>query len=425
MLKRKSFTIAKDRTPDKNPGKSRSFFNSSGGIFSGVTGLLSVEFTGNIMQKFSFYRLLGLITKEFTQFRRDRSTFMIIIFMPILQLTIFGLAINTNPKHLPTAVINSDSGPFSRTLINQLNNTNYFKFDHFPKSETEANEMIATHQVLFTLNIPPDFSRKLVRGEKPSALLEVDGTDPVSVAYAVSASSGVMVAAFQYDLLGPLKSLNPKAGPAQLLIHTKYNPSAITQYNIVPGLLGTLLTMTFVMVASMALTREREHGTMETLLSTPISPLEVIIGKATPFIVVGYLQVMVILIISIFFFQVPMMGSLTLLLLVVFPFILANLSVGMTISTIAKTQLEASQTSIFFFLPSMLLSGFAFPFKGMPLWAQAIGNVLPLTHFINIVRGIMLKGIGFAEVWVDLWPLLIFMLVMLVVALKRYRRTLD
>lgn len=377
------------------------------------------------MTNFSWYRLWGLIVKEFTQFKRDRSTFVIIIFMPILQLTIFGLAINMNPKHLPTALINSDNGPFSRSLIYKMQNTNYFKFDHYPQSEQEAKKLLATHQVLFTLTIPPDFSRKLVRGEKPAVLLEVDGTDPVSVAYAVSASSGMMANVFQYDLQGPLQRLNQTSAPSQLLIHTKYNPDANTQYNIVPGLLGTLLTMTFVMVASMALTREREHGTMETLLATPISPLEVIIGKATPFIVVGYLQVIIILIIAVFFFKVPMVGNLLLLLCVVMPFILANLSVGMTISTIAKTQLEASQTSIFFFLPSMLLSGFAFPFKGMPDWAQAIGNALPLTHFINIVRGIMLKGIGFAEVWVDLWPLLVFMLVMLVVALKRYRKTLD
>jgi ABC-2 type transport system permease protein len=375
--------------------------------------------------KLSFFRLWGLIIKEFMQFLRDRSTFMIIIFMPIVQLTIFGLAINANPKHLPSALINSDNGPFSRTLIHELENTQYFKFDHYPKTEDAAKKLIETHQVLFTLNIPPDFSRKLVRHEYPSALMEVDGTDPVSVAYAVAASNGVMSNVFQYDLVGPLKSLKPKPGPAQLIVHTKYNPSAITQYNIVPGLMGTLLTMTFVMVASMALTREREHGTMETLLSTPILPIEVIIGKATPFIVVGYLQVMVVLFIATVFFQVPMTGSPLLLLIVVLPFILANLSVGITISTVAKTQLEASQTSIFFFLPSMLLSGFAFPFKGMPEWAQWIGNLLPLTHFINIVRGIMLKGIGFAEVWVDLWPILTFMIFMLIIALKRYRQTLD
>jgi ABC-2 type transport system permease protein len=374
---------------------------------------------------FSFYRLGSLVIKEFTQFRRDRGTFMLIVIMPILQLLIFGLAINANPKWLPSALINSDNGPFSRTLVHALENTQYFKFDHYPKSENEANKLIATHQVLFSLNIPPDFSRKLVRGDKPSALLEVDGTDPISVGYAISASNGLLTNAFQYDLIGPLKSLNPQSGPVQLIIHTKYNPTINTQYNIVPGLFGMLLTSALVVVASMALTRERERGTMETLLSTTIMPLEVIIGKATPFIIVGYLQVIIVLLMAIFFFNIPMTGNPILLLTMVFPFIIANLSVGITISTIAKTQLEASQLSMLFFMPSMTLSGFAFPFKGMPNWAQWIGNALPLTHFINIVRGIMLKGIQFSEVWVDLWPILLFILVMLSIALKRYRQTLD
>lgn len=374
---------------------------------------------------FSFARLMGLIIKEFTQFKRDHSTFAMVITLPIVQLILFGLAINTNPKYLPTALINFDSGPFSRTLVHQLQNTQYFKFDHYPKTEQEAARMMATHQVLFILNIPPDFSRKLVRGEYPAALLEVDGTDPVSVAYAVSASNTIMQNIFQWDLIGPLKHLNPTTGPAELRTHTKYNPSAITQYNIVPGLLGTVLTMTFVMVASMALTRERERGTMESLLTTPILPMEVIIGKATPFLIVGYLQVMIVIIIATLFFKVPMVGSPILLMILTLPFILANLFVGIMISTLAKTQLEASQISLFFFLPSMLLSGFAFPFKGMPSWAQWIGNVLPLTHFINIVRGIMLKGITFAEAWVDVWPILIFLVVILAIALRRYRQTLD
>ena len=374
---------------------------------------------------FSFYRLGSLIIKEFTQFRRDRGTFIMIIVMPILQLLIFGLAINANPKGLPSALINFDNGPFSRTLVHALENTQYFKFDHYPKSESDAKKLMATHQVLFSLSIPPDFSRKLVRGDKPSALLEVDGTDPVSVGYAVSASNGLVTNAFNYDLIGPLKSLNPQSGPAQLIVHTKYNPTINTQYNIVPGLFGMLLTSVLVTVASMALTRERERGTMETLLSTTIMPLEVIIGKATPFIIVGYLQMIVVLLMAIFFFKIPMTGNPILLLIMVLPFILANLSVGITISTMAKTQLEASQLSMLFFMPSMTLSGFAFPFKGMPNWAQWIGNVLPLTHFINIVRGIMLKGIQFSEVWVDLWPILLFMLLMLGVALKRYRQTLD
>jgi len=374
---------------------------------------------------FSFFRLWGLIYKEFIQFKRDYSTFAMIISLPIVQLILFGMAINTNPKHLPSALINFDDGPFSRTLIHELENTQYFKFDHYPQSEKEAERLMATHQVLFTLSIPTDFSRKLVKGEKPAALLEVDGTDPVSVAYAVSASNGLMPTVFQFNLLGPLNSLNQSVAPVTLITHTKYNPSAITQYNIVPGLLGTVLTMTFVMVASMALTRERERGTMENLLATPILPTEVIIGKATPFIIVGYLQLIIVIFLAVTFFRIPIHGSAILLFIVTLPFILANLFVGIMISTLAKTQLEASQISIFFFLPSLLLSGFAFPFKGMPTWAQWIGNVLPLTHFINIVRGIMLKGITFTEVWVDLWPILVFMLLMLFIAVKRYRQTLD
>lgn len=374
---------------------------------------------------FSLQRLLALIIKEFAQFKRDHSTFAMIISLPIVQLILFGLAINTNPKHLPAAIMDSSQSVFSRTLRYELENTNYFKFNYQPTTELAAQKLIATHQVLFVLSIPSDFARQVVRGQKPSVLLEVDGTDPVSVSYALSAAQNVMPTVFQYDLQGPLDSLNPKAGAANIIVHTKYNPSAITQYNIVPGLLGTVLTMTFVMVASMALTRERERGTMESLLATPILPLEVIIGKATPFMIVGYLQVFIVILLSVFFFKIPMLGSPMLLMLLTLPFILANLFVGIMISTLAKTQLEASQISTFFFLPSMLLSGFAFPFKGMPDWAQTLGNLLPLTHFVNIVRGVMLKGITFSEAWLDLWPILVFMLVMLVIALKRYRQTLD
>lgn len=377
------------------------------------------------MNPFSFFRLWGLIVKEFTQFKRDHNTFAMVIVLPIIQLVLFGLAINMNPQYLPSAVINFDDGPFSRTLIQGLENTKYFSFKYAPTSEAAAKKLMNTHQVLFILTIPPDFSRRLVRGEYPAALLEVDGTDPVSVGYAISASSNLMQNVFQHDLLGPLDSLNSKPGPAELRVHTKYNPSIITQYNIIPGLLGSVLTMTFVMVASMALTRERERGTMENLLATPILPLEVIIGKAAPFIIVGYAQVVIVIFLATWFFRVPLVGSLALLLILALPFILANLFVGIMLSTMANTQLEASQISMFFFLPSMLLSGFAFPFKGMPFWAQWLGNILPLTHFINIVRGIMLKGINFAEAWIDVWPILVFMVVMLAISMKRYRKTLD
>jgi ABC-2 type transport system permease protein len=374
---------------------------------------------------FSFPRLLGFIVKEFTQFKRDHSTFVMVISVPLIQLVLFGLAINTNPKYLPSALVNFDNGPFSRTLVHELENTQYFRFDHYPKTEAESDDLLTTHQVLFSLHIPPDFSRKLVRGERPQALLEVDGTDPVSVAYAISASNNLMLSVFQRELQGPLQYLNSKPGPAELRIHTKYNPSAITQNNIIPGLLGIILTLTFVMVASMALTRERERGTMEALLATPLLPMEVIIGKAIPFLLVGYVQVMIVLVLAILFFKVPMVGSMTLLLLLTLPFILANLFVGIMISTLAKTQLEASQISIMFFMPSMLLSGFAFPFKGMPAWAQGIGNVLPMTHYVNIMRGIMLKGATFSQIWIDLWPILLFMCVTFFIALRLYRQTLD
>ena len=375
--------------------------------------------------KFSLFRLWGLIVKEFNQFRRDHSTFVIIIAMPIVQIILFGIVINTNPKHLPASLMNFDNGPFGRTLVHELAQTEYFNFDHFPKTEADANYYISTNRALFTLNIPPDFSNKLIRGEKPSALLEVDGTDPVSVAYAVSASNGISSSVFQWDLVGPLQSLNQTPQPFQIIVHTKYNPTIITQYNIVPGLLGTLLTLTFVMVASMALTREREQGTLESLLSTPIRPIEVIIGKAVPFVVVGYLQFTLIYLIATLFFGVPMRGNIFLLFAIALPFIFANLAVGIMISTIAKTQLEASQTSVFFFLPSMLMSGFAFPFYGMPFWAQVIGNILPLTHFINMVRGIMLKGNGFYQIWIDLWPIFLFLAVVLFFAVRRYHQTLD
>lgn len=379
----------------------------------------------NNLNQFSFFRVWGLVVKEFTQLKRDHTTFALIIGLPLIQLILFGMAINMNPRHLPTAVINADSGPFSRTLIQGLENTNYFRIDHYPKTEADAKRLIETHQVLFVLNIPPDYSRKLVRGEKPVALLEVDGTDPVSVTSALSASNGMMPTLYQYDLAGPLKSLNPIQGAAELRVHVKYNPSSITEYNIVPGLLGVVLTMTFVMVASMSVTKESELGTMESMLSTPLLPIEVIIGKVIPFLLVGYLQVVVVLLITRFAYHVPFFGSPVTLLVIVFPFILANLFLGIFFSTITKTQLEASQISMFFIIPSILMSGFAFPFEGMPLWARVIGDVLPMTHFNNIVRGVMLKGVGWSELWIDVWPMLAFALITCLIAVKRYRRTLD
>lgn len=374
---------------------------------------------------FSWLRLWGLLIKEINQFRRDYTTFAMILGIPIVQIVLFALAINTNPKHLPAALINSDNGPFSRSLVHALANTQYFNFKYNFVTEKQANDLLASQKILFILNIPSDFSRQLVRGDSPSALLEADGTNPVSIAYAVAAANNLMESVFQYDLLGPLQSLNSKHGAAKLNTHIRYNPENVTQYFIVPGLIGVILTMTLVMVTAMALTREYERGTLEGLLITPALPVEVIIGKSLPYIVVGYLQALFILGLAATFFSIPIKGSVFLLLVIILPFILANLFVGITFSTVTKTQLEASQASTFFFLPSILLSGFAFPFEGMPLWAQWIGNVLPMTHFINIARGIMLKGTGFLQIWPDLWPILVFMLLMLFIAMKRYRQTLD
>ncbi len=373
----------------------------------------------------SWRRLAGLVRKEFRQFRRDHGTFALVIGVPIIQLLLFGFAINTNPRHLPAAVINYDNGPFGRSLQQGLANTAYFDFQYFPRDDASAKQLMLQHKTLFTLSIPPDFSRQLIKGQQPSAALEVDGTDPVSVGYAISASNGLLPTLFQYDLTGPLAGLKAKTGPADLRIQTLYNPSGITQYNIVPGLLGIVLTMTFVMVASMALTRERELGTLETLLSTPILPIEVMIGKAMPFLIVGYLQVLIVLLLAVYLFHVPFVGSAIVLIILTLPFILSCLAVGITISTFAKTQLEASQMSIIYFLPTMLLSGFAFPFSGMPGWAQFIGNLLPVTHYIYMIRGIMLKGIGFTEALSNVWPIIVFLIVVLTIALKRYHRTLD
>jgi ABC-2 type transport system permease protein len=279
--------------------------------------------------------------------------------------------------------------------------------------------------VQFVLHIPEDFSRKLIRGERPSLLLEADATDPAATGYAMSALETLAMRAFDRDLKGPLQQLRASPGPIELRTHRHYNPEILTQYNIVPGLLGVVLTMTMVIITALAITRERERGTMENLLSTPARPGEVMIGKIVPYVVVGYIQVLLILLAAKLLFHVPMLGSLLLLLGVMLAFIGANLAMGITFSTLASNQLQAVQMAFFFFLPNILLSGFMFPFRGMPVWAQWIGDVLPLTHFLRIVRGILLKGNGFVQIWPELWPIVLFTVVMLSLGIKRYRQTLD
>jgi len=374
---------------------------------------------------FSFQRFWAIVIKEFIQMRRDRLTFGMMVGIPMVQLILFGYAINSNPKHLPTAVYAADNSPFSRTLIWGLRNSSYFDITREARSAAEIQRWLAEGEVQFAVTVPVDFSRKLLRGEKPDLLLEADATDPSAVGFAMAAVNQLAASVINRDLTGPLARLQAGAAPFNLVAHQHYNPESISQYNIVPGLMGVMLTMTMIIITGLAITRERERGTMENLLSTPAHPGEVIVGKIVPYILVGYVQVLLVLLASRFLFDVPMLGSLTLLLLLVFLFIVANLAVGITFSTVSKNQLQAVQMAFFFFLPSLLLSGYMFPFRGMPVWAQDLGECLPLTHFLRVVRGIMLKGNGLAECLPDLWPIALFLLVMLVIGVKRYRQTLD
>jgi len=374
---------------------------------------------------FSFRRFQAVIGKEFVQMRRDRVTFAMMIGIPILQMVIFGFAINSDPKHLPTAVVAGDNSPFSRTIVTAMQNSRYFDVVSTATTETEAALLVETGQVQFVLTIPEQFSRQLVRGDRPSLLLTADATDPAATSNALSAFRIVAERALALDLSGPLSHLRREDPPLNVILHPRFNPEGITQYNIVPGLMGVVLTMTLVIITALAITRERERGTMENLLSTPVKPFEVMIGKIIPYIIVGYVQMGVILLASHFLFQVPLIGNLFLLLTVSLLFIAANLGVGLTFSTLARNQLQAVQMAFFFFLPSILLSGFMFPFRGMPFWAQRIGELLPLTHYLRVVRGVLLKGNSLEQILSNLWPISLFLLVALTIGLTRYRRTLD
>lgn len=377
------------------------------------------------MTRQALNRLLAVMIKEFIQMMRDKTTISMIIGIPLMQLILFGYAINTNPRNLPTAVVNPENSVFSRRILTSMENSTYFKFISAPTDAEEARLLLQTGQVQFVVSFPPDFSRDLVKGLHPPLLLETDATDPAATSRAISVFSDLANSALNEDLKGSLGSLKSELPPYRPLVHAKYNPLAITAYNIVPGLLGVVLTMTMVIVTALVITRENEHGTMETLLSTPLKPMEVMAGKLIPFVIVGFIQVVLILVMAKLLFSVPSQGSILLLLLLSIPFIAANLAVGLTFSTLASNQLQAVQSAMFFFLPSILLSGFMFPFRGMPEWAQWVGGALPLTHYLIIVRGILLKGNGFLEVWQEIIPICLFTVVVLFIGFKRYRKTLD
>ncbi|MFO1306590.1 MAG: ABC transporter permease [Burkholderiales bacterium] len=366
-----------------------------------------------------------MVTKEFLQLRRDRVTFGMIVGIPIVQLTLFGYAINTDPKHMPTALIVADQSEFTRTFVQAMRTSEYFRIVGELPDEEAGRVALAQGTAQFVLTIPADFTRKLLRGERPSMVLEADASDPAATGAALAASSQLVSVVARKDLTGPYAALAGTPPPFDVDVHRLYNPESITQYNIVPGLMGVILTMTLVMMTGLAITRERERGTMENLLAMPLTALEVMTGKIVPYIAIGLIQASIILLAARWIFNVPFVGSVTALYGASLVFIACNLTVGITLSSLARNQLQAMQLTFFYFLPNMLLSGFMFPFRGMPEWAQWLGSVLPLTHFNRLVRGILLKGNDWPDLWPSVWPLLVFALVVMLVAVKFYRRTLD
>ena len=370
-------------------------------------------------------RTWAVLAKEFTQLTRDRLTYAMILVLPIVQLLLFGYAINDDPRHLPTAVLVQDNGGFSRSILTAMNNSGYFDVVLQARSQSELDRALERGEAQFAVIIPSDFTRRVVRGDAAQILVEADATDPSATSGAVAALASLPTQALTRDLTGPLAARAPGGQPFEVVVHRRYNPEAITAYNIVPGLLGVILSMTLVMMTSLGMARERERGTMESLLSTPVRPLEVMVGKLTPYVLVGLIQATVILVMARLLFDVPMSGGWVALGAGLMLFIVGSLSLGFLISTVAKTQLQAMQMSFFYMLPSILLSGFMFPFRGMPEWAQAIGTAIPVTHFLRVVRGSLLTGVGRENAGPSLFALALFVLVVGTLAMMRYRTTLD
>ncbi len=366
-------------------------------------------------------RTWAMLVKEFIQLKRDRVSFAMIVMIPLVQLLLFGYAINTNPRHLPTAVLLQEQSDLGRSILRALQNTEYFKLTHVARDEAEFDRLLASGTVLFAIEVPAGFERALRRGDRPALLVAADATDPVAAGSAVAALNGVVATALAHDRAVP-EAAPP---PFEIRTHARYNPAGDTSLNIVPGLVGTIRTMTMLIFTALSVTREIERGTMESLLSMPITPIEIMLGKIVPYIIVGFVQASLIIGIGIWLFGVPLLGSLSLLALLSTLFITVNLSVGYTFSTLAQNQLQAMQMSMMFFLPNILLSGFMFPFAGMPVWAQWIGEFLPLTHYLRIVRAIMLKGATLPELRYDAVALAGLMLIAMTIAVTRFRRTLD
>ena len=374
------------------------------------------------MNAFSFRRLWALLRKEWLQVRRDPMTLRLIIIMPVMQLLLFGYAINANPRDLPAGLLMAQPSKYERTIVAALRNTGYYKIRTIA-SEQAAEEGLANGSLLFVIAVPPNFDRDVDRGESPSILVDADGTDPTAIGNATAALGG-LTNVLARDLPPNLQA-KPSAAPFQFVVHARYNPEQLTALNVVPGLICVVLMMSTLILTTLAITRERERGTMENLLAMPVRPIEVMLAKITPYIGIGYLQVLIILAVSAVLLHLPIHGSVVLLLLVLGLFIASNLALGITFSTIAANQMQAQQMAQFTMLPFMLLSGFIFPFQGMPLWARVIGEMVPTTHAMRIVRGVLLKGNGLAEILPDVWPIALFMVVMVALAVRFYRETLD
>lgn len=374
---------------------------------------------------FSFARLGALLIKEFIQMRRDRITFAMMLGVPLMQLVLFGFAINNDPKSLPAALVATSSDPYTRAMVSALQTTGYYRFDHVAQNAAEAEFLMARGDVSFVVTIPADFARRVERGDNPQILIEADATDP-SVASGAISTLGTVASQALLRAQGTQDAAREASrGQLDVVVHRRYNPEGVSQYNIVPGLLGVILQMTMVMMTAMALTRETERGTMENLLAMPSSPTEIMLGKVLPFLVVGAVQVVVVLVAAKLLFAIPFVGSLTLLLSSVLVFVLSLVLLGYTISTMARSQMQAMQLTFFFFLPSLLLSGFMFPYRGMPGWAQVLGEIFPLTHFLRITRAVMLKGADFNAIATEVGWLAVFVVVFAGTALLRFRRTLD
>ncbi|MEX0405320.1 ABC transporter permease [Aquibium sp. LZ166] len=374
---------------------------------------------------FSLRRLGAMLMKEFIQMRRDRITFAMMLGVPLMQLVLFGYAINNDPKSLPAALVATSNDHYTRAIVSALQTTDYYRFDHVAASAAEAEQLMASGRVSFVVTIPADFARRVDRGDSPRILVEADATDPSASSGAVSTLSTLAARALLREQGLEHEAAERAKGALEVIVHRRYNPEGISQYNIVPGLLGVILQMTMVMMTSMALTRETERGTMENLLAMPASPVEIMLGKVLPYLAVGSVQVTVVLVAAKLLFGVPFIGSLPMLLSVILVFVLALVLLGYTISTAARTQMQAMQLTFFFFLPSILLSGFMFPYRGMPDWAQAFGEILPLTHFLRVIRAVMLKGADFAAIAPEVVWLFGFVVFFSILALVRFRRTLD